>query len=188
MGIIRQRFRLWCSSSLWFSIYRKELVFSLLSFLYPCRHLETRTKFSFGTLITGTLLNRLFATEFDVMNENERRQTTKGELFSPLISTVHLHSLSLQSMIDLMIRYLDVKRKWYERFSYGCRRYWWSRKRRRSSQYLHLVSLLSMTLSPTDVRHVILGFRKEISIILNRRFRSFNSEHLGTSSWIISRS
>lgn len=26
----------------------------------------------------GTLLNRLFGTKFDVMNENERRQTTKG--------------------------------------------------------------------------------------------------------------
>jgi hypothetical protein len=28
--------------------------------------------------LAGTLLNRLFGTKFDVMNENERRQTTKG--------------------------------------------------------------------------------------------------------------
>lgn len=28
--------------------------------------------------VTGTLLNRLFGTKFDVMKENERRQTTKG--------------------------------------------------------------------------------------------------------------
>ncbi|CEQ40273.1 SPOSA6832_01887 [Sporobolomyces salmonicolor] len=35
----------------------------------------------FGSQSTGksTLLNRLFGTKFDVMNENERRQTTKGK-------------------------------------------------------------------------------------------------------------
>lgn len=35
-----------------------------------------------GSQSTGksTLLNKLFGTTFDVMNENERRQTTKGEL------------------------------------------------------------------------------------------------------------
>lgn len=36
-----------------------------------------------GSQSTGksTLLNKLFGTIFDVMNENERRQTTKGELW-----------------------------------------------------------------------------------------------------------
>lgn len=35
----------------------------------------------------GTLLNRLFGTKFDVMNENERRQTTKGALLLRRAST-----------------------------------------------------------------------------------------------------
>lgn len=30
----------------------------------------------------GTLLNRLFGTTFDVMDETQRRQTTKGELWT----------------------------------------------------------------------------------------------------------
>jgi hypothetical protein len=32
------------------------------------------------TWISGTLLNRLFGTNFDVMNESQRQQTTKGDL------------------------------------------------------------------------------------------------------------
>lgn len=47
----------------------------------------------------GTLLNRLFGTKFDVMNENERRQTTKGES----------GRLAHDSGADSMTRNLDVQ-------------------------------------------------------------------------------
>jgi len=32
-----------------------------------------------STQLTGTLLNRLFGTNFDVMDESRRQQTTKGK-------------------------------------------------------------------------------------------------------------
>jgi septin family protein len=43
----------------------------------------------FGSQSTGksTLLNRLFGTTFDVMDETQRRQTTKGELPEAMFCT-----------------------------------------------------------------------------------------------------
>lgn len=43
-----------------------------------CLHQKRGLKLTSGYVISGTLLNGLFGTKFDVMNENERRQTTKG--------------------------------------------------------------------------------------------------------------
>jgi len=48
-----------------------------------------------GCVGIGTLLNRLFGTDFDVMNETRRQQTTKGEQrFCCHSSLLLLHSLT----------------------------------------------------------------------------------------------
>lgn len=65
----------------------------------------------FTSASTGTLLNRLFGTTFDVMDESQRRQTTKG--------TPQRHSLQ-QTPLTCIYRHLDVQRKKHERFGYGC--------------------------------------------------------------------
>jgi hypothetical protein len=49
-------------------------------------------------LSTGTLLNRLFGTTFDVMDESKRQQTTKGMAVSA----------NTTSFLTLVHRYLDV--------------------------------------------------------------------------------
>jgi hypothetical protein len=43
--------------------------------------------------MTGTLLNRLFGTNFDVMDETKRQQTTKG-LLSFVCSQRHIYSIA----------------------------------------------------------------------------------------------
>jgi hypothetical protein len=77
----------------------------------------------------GTLLNRLFGTDFDVMNETRRQQTTKGEqFFHHYLSLLLLHSLT-DHPIDVILdshsclvpscRHLDVQGEEYERTGYG---------------------------------------------------------------------
>ncbi len=66
----------------------------------------------------GTLLNRLFGTNFDVMSESARRQTTKGTY---LKHSFELH-LELTFWNTLLIRYLDESWQRHECFNYGCRR------------------------------------------------------------------
>lgn len=62
----------------------------------------------------GTLLNRLFGTTFDVMDETKRQQTTKG------MSDVYP---SYAQIYCLNYRNLDVSRERYECYGHGCRGY-----------------------------------------------------------------
>lgn len=57
-------------SRLWIAKYRKEYVFLL--------RIEKGEGTDRRGWLSGTLLNRLFGTNFDVMDENQRSQTTKG--------------------------------------------------------------------------------------------------------------
>ena len=58
---------------------------------------------------TGTLLNRLFGTTFDVMDETKRQQTTKGLLYL----------FYIQCQCKTSLRHLDVSRRGYERHGHG---------------------------------------------------------------------
>ena len=49
--------------------------------------------------MAGTLLNRLFGTTFDVMDETKRQQTTKGMRSRPVAMAVWLIPLALASGI-----------------------------------------------------------------------------------------
>ena len=67
----------------------------------------------------GTLLNRLFGTNFDVMDESQRQQTTKGECFWLICKSIFL--------LNGGRRDLDVSRGGYECYGHGCRGNGWSR-------------------------------------------------------------
>lgn len=77
-------------------------------------------------LATGTLLNRLFGTTFDVMNESERRQTTKGTIIFHLSGYLSSHSHSLG-----VVRHLDVQSERPAVNGHGRRRHRRPRTRRR---------------------------------------------------------
>lgn len=77
--------------------------------------------------VIGTLLNRLFGTDFDVMNETRRQQTTKGEQQSLVFCFIHSltdHStvvvLDARSFLVLFNRHLDVQGEEHECPGYGC--------------------------------------------------------------------
>jgi hypothetical protein len=67
----------------------------------------------FGSQSTGksTLLNRVFGTGFQVMNETERRQTTKGNCFATVVWYV-----------EYWRRDMDVQRPRHARPGHGRRR------------------------------------------------------------------
>jgi protein SEY1 len=77
--------------------------------------------------LTGTLLNGLFGTTFDVMDETKRQQTTKGGS-NP--AYVHIYSTS-----PAIARHMDVSRSGHERNGNGCRGYGRPRARRRPGTY-----------------------------------------------------
>ena len=78
----------------------------------------------------GTLLNRLFGTDFDVMDDTRRQQTTKGEqwfrhysyplLFHSLTDYPTDVILNPHSWPASCYRYLGVQGEEYERAGYGC--------------------------------------------------------------------
>jgi hypothetical protein len=72
----------------------------------------------------GTLLNRLFGTTFDVMDETKRQQTTKGEYCYVICCCIVFNLFGCG-------RYLDVPREGYERYGHGRGRHRRSRTRRR---------------------------------------------------------
>ena len=69
----------------------------------------------FGSQSTGksTLLNRLFNTNFDVMNEQSRQQTTKGIWLaqSPVLSTSHGHGASKSSILVMDVEGTDGRER-----------------------------------------------------------------------------
>lgn len=78
------------------------------------------------TFTQGTLLNRLFGTNFDVMDESKRQQTTKGVLID----------FAVRVDPNYTRRDLDVPRKEYECNGYGCRGNGWTRTWRGSSTHV----------------------------------------------------
>lgn len=69
----------------------------------------------FGSQSTGksTLLNNLFNTNFDVMNDGKRQQTTKGiwMAYSPLISTTNKYSHSSENIFVMDIEGTDGRER-----------------------------------------------------------------------------
>lgn len=71
----------------------------------------------------GTLLNRLFGTNFDVMDETQRQQTTKGAYALSIVWALLI--------TVLLARNLDVQSERHERHGHGRGGHGWQRARRR---------------------------------------------------------
>jgi hypothetical protein len=87
--------------------------------------------------VLGTLLNRLFGTNFDVMDESRRQQTTKGEppLPPPFMYTIGATLFLVANPPPITIspdRYLVITLRLLPDDRHGRRRYRWERTRRRS--------------------------------------------------------